>query len=116
MKKHLYPVRANTPQRFEYTFRDQANAVIDISDYDNCYLMVKRQGDAYDPADWMIVAEKDVGTPGKVFYDGFAFGDGEWVAQFKVQLGTGEAIYGEPLRLKVVLNIEDLAPDDLPEY
>jgi hypothetical protein len=113
MRQHRFPVRMNTPQRLDYTFRDYDNEVIDLSDYTVVYLIVKMQG-----ADQEVVEASFVSKPaGTVRYDGYSFdAAGEWSAQFKAQIGTGDALYGEPIRFKVVPNLDDLADNDLPEF
>lgn len=116
MKQHRFPVREATPQELEYTFRDADNAVIDLTPYDSVYLLVKLQGSAFDEDEWMVEAEFVSKPDGEVRYVGFAFGDGEWTAQFKCQIGTSNPLYGEPVRFKVVKNVDTLGANELPEF
>lgn len=111
MKQWRYPVRMNTPQRLDYVFRDLSDAVIDLTSYLSVSLLVKREGEEL----ITLVADFGTRTAGAVFYDAYQFlTEGSWTAQFVALNAASKPVYGEPVRMTVVKNVDDLALDELP--
>lgn len=113
MIQYRKPIRMNTPQRLEYTFKDYSNTAIDLSAYDSVYVQVKHQGDDVEEEVAAFVSKPD----GTVRYVGYTFTqDGEWIIQFRAAIGTGDSLYGEPIRIRVVENADNLDANELLEY
>jgi hypothetical protein len=115
MKQYQIPVRLNTPQGFNYTFRDQNNQIIDLTQYDTATLTTKVQGAVFATNDAMIQSPP---TAGQVALASLAFTvPGVWDAQFSVtQTSSGIVLWGEPIQFTVVPNVPDLALSQLPAY
>ena len=114
MTQYQKPVRLNTPQLVQYTFRDETQTIIDLTPYVSCSLELKLQGQAYSSTIAAIVAPA---TGGVVKCAGYIFTQpGIWNAQFVATDGGGHKLFGEPIEIRVVANVEDLALADLAKY
>lgn len=106
-------VRINTAQKIKYTFKDQNGAVINLTDYVSAFLEVKRQGDTFDTVDANIT--NAIG--GQVEVSTLVFDTaGVWEIQFYVMDAGGNTVFGEPIRFRAVLNVEDAALNELLPY
>lgn len=111
MQQYRWPARKNSPHRFENVIRRPDGAIIDLSGYTGVDVMVKKQGTDVDTQE----AEFGDQSVGEVIYDGYIFDtDGEWSIQFVATDPAGNPVYGEPLRITVARNLDDLAADELP--
>ena len=112
--QYQQPVRNNVLQNLVYTFKDEANATIDLTAYISCSAEAKLQGAAY------ASVAADFFTPrtsGQVQVDAYAFvGPGIWDIQFVCVDDSGNKLYGEPIQITVVKNVDDLSVGELPPY
>ena len=113
MYEHRHPVRLNDPQEIRYRYRDQDGIPIDLTNYQQVFLLVKFQGATYETA----AAEFQDKAAGRVIYHGYSFGfAGDWTVQFVCVDGLNKKRHGDPARLKLVDNIEDLDLNELMVY
>ena len=106
MIKYATPVRLNTPQHCLYTFKDQADNVIDLTTYVSVFLEVKRQSGVSSTTPAEFNGPK---TGGQVQLPTFTFTqDGTWYLQFYCIDSSENKLFGEPLQVTVVDNLEDL--------
>jgi len=113
MIQYRYPVRMETPQDLECFMRNRAGTALDLTGYTAVTVHIKKQGDDEE------VLDASFGTPttsGRVYYNGYQFAsEGTWFVQFYVVNSSGATIHGEPVRLKVVKNVDDLDTEELLE-
>lgn len=113
--QYIIPIRLNTPQVIgPYTFVDQDGVVIPLDDYVSCMLELKKQGVIYDSIASVILTPA---SEGKVKLASYTFvAQGIWDLQFYVTDGSGNRVFGEPLQIRVVKNVEDLSLSELAKY
>ena len=115
MIQYRIPIRNNTPQPLQYTFKDQNNVVIDLTNYQAVFVEIKQQGQAS-----VTLAASFLGlrTSGQVQYaPSFTFTSiGIWTIQFHILDPAGNRVFGDILRITVVPNNEDLGTTQLPSY
>lgn len=114
--QYRIPIRRNVPQAIgPYTFKDQNGNIIPLTNYITFNCEVKVQGALY-----QILAAQLTGLPatGQVqTINPFAFPSvGTWDVQFVCIDGSGNNLYGEPIQINVVPNVDDLALTQLPVY
>jgi hypothetical protein len=113
MYEHRPPARINSPIGLDYTYRDQAGQVINLSDYVAVYLSLKRQGSAEET----FVAEFDGSKSlGRVKYDFAYLLEGVYTAQFVVVDANSKSRWGDPAEIRAVKNVSDLGLDELMQY
>ena len=100
------PVRENVPELVRYTFLDENGAIIDLTSYVSVALYIKVQGTLYAS----IVADfLSPTTAGVVQATGVTFTSaGAWAAQFVCTDASGGKLYGEPIGITVVPNVDNL--------
>lgn len=114
MIQYRFPVRMDTPQDLECFMRNRAGTALDLTGYLSVTVHVKKQGDDEDVQDAQFDADP---TTGRVFYNGYRFdSEGTWFAQFYAVNSTGATVHGEPVRLKVVKNLDGLGTEELLEF
>lgn len=108
-------VRRNTPQIIgPYTFKDQDEVVIDLTPYVSVWLLIKHQGELVATLPAVVVSPA---TAGQAKVASYTFASvGTWSVQFYAQDGAGNKVFGEPLQLKVVANVDDLTLSQLLVY
>lgn len=114
MKQLRQPVRKRVPQRLEYTFKDGGAAIIALDAYLTANLDVKLNGQLYDTMSASFVAPRSSGKVEKAVY---VFDEaGVWQVQFWCETTEGSPLFGEPIEILVVENVEDLSLDELLKY
>jgi hypothetical protein len=108
------PVRNNTPQTITYTFKDQNNNVIDLTNMVSASLELKLQGQVFTTVTATFNTPRTAGGVQVAAYT--PVGVGVWTAQFYVTDSGGNKYFGEPIQFTVVPNVEDLAVSQLPGY
>lgn len=104
-------VRLNMPIQIGiYTFKDQDAAVIDLSSYTSVSCQLKCQGQVYATQTASFVS-KPAGTVKLTSYSHTVAGI--WMAQFYCTDGSGNKLWGEPIRYEVVENIEDASLNEV---
>lgn len=107
------PVRMNVPQDIRYIFRDPDQVIIDLSAYTSVVLETKLQGAVYST---VTAAFDGAKTTGAVRVASLSFTTaGVWDLQFVADDGTNK-LFGEPVQIKVVRNVENLDLNQLPQY
>lgn len=103
----------NTRQKLMYTFHDENDEIIDLTNYTTAHLEIKAKGTTVSTITANFVSPK---TNGEVEYDAYTFTvEGIWLAQFYVQDVSNNKVFGEPILFKVVENLEDLSLLGLPD-
>lgn len=114
MIQYRIPVRLNTPQYIQYTFKDETGAVIDLSDFGGVVMQMKLDGQLFAS---ISAAYSFPRTLGQVYMN-YSFAQiGTWAIQFLVQNNQNETeLFGEPVQFRVVPNVENLSLGQLPIY
>lgn len=114
MIQSQFPVRANTANRLQYTFRDQYGVLIDLTSYIAVSVLVKYQGNLFSstPATFNSPTTSAVVSLASIAFPFL----GIWDVQFFCMDAGGNKLYGDPYQFRVVPNIDDLALTDLPLY
>lgn len=109
MKFYRKDVRARVPQRMNYTFYDETNAIIDLTNYSVVKIILRLDGH-----DDTIMAGQFNGakTTGRVYADVPFYPHGIWQAQFLATSVNADPLYGEPIQVKVRANEDDLSAAD----
>ena len=108
------PVRKNVPQQPKYTFLDENNAIIDLTNYVSAAFEAKVQGAIYSTTVATIVSPP---TLGQVLLAFFTFTTtGIWTIQFVCMDVGGGKLYGEPMQLTVIDNVDDMSLQELLTY
>jgi hypothetical protein len=114
MIQYPKPVRKTTSEPFIYTFKDENGVVIDLSNAQSLYLELKVQGQLFQTVPASFMGSPPLGTltagPTTLPVSGI------WTAQFFAVDSLGNRCIGEPIRFRVVDNVEDLALDGLLNY
>ena len=115
MIQYRIPIRNNTPQPLVYTFKDQNQNIIDLTNYVSASVEIKQGGQVLATLAASFVTPK---TGGQVKYlPAYTFiGLGPWSVQFFVQDGSGNRVFGDILLITVVPNVEDLGLTQNPTY
>jgi len=114
MIQYRKPVRINVPEVLRYTFKDQDNNIIDLTNYATVWLESKLQGQVYSTTASTFINPQ---TSGQVQLLGFVFPTvGTWNIQFYCVDSMGNKLFGEPLQVMVVPNVENLSLDQLAVY
>jgi hypothetical protein len=107
-----WPARKLSPHRIENVVRDpETDAIADLTDYTIATLLAKPQDGA------LVTLSAQFGSrpAGEVFYPGYKFPTaGDWTLQFKIYTTFGDAVYGDPVRVTVAENLDDLDAEELP--
>lgn len=111
MIDRVQPVRVNNPQTLEYTFKDENGHAIDLTSYTSIALEVKVVGAAFTSKAATFIGK----STGQVSADYTFTAIGIWVVQFVVS-AAGDKLFGEPLRFRVVENVEDAGLNELLRY
>jgi hypothetical protein len=99
------PVRAGTPQSLNYTFTDQNQNPINLAGY-TISLLLQLQGQA---APVTLGAQIVSSVAGTVTCPYTFATPGIWQAQFLAQNQNGPPVYGEPVQVRVVSNVDTAA-------
>lgn len=111
MIQYRYPLRRLNRHNFTYVFRNPKGQVINLTDYYQVHVIVKRNGSALTTLyDGYFVGAK---TTGKVGVNNVEFATaGRWDLQFKLLTLNAKPLYSEPIQFDVVINVDDLALDE----
>lgn len=113
MKQNRIPVRRNAAQSLEYTFLDEDGAAVNLSNAQSLYCELKLEGSVYSRVNAALDGPASGGSVTAPFTPDTV---GVWTAQFFAEDSLGNRIPGEPVRFKVVKNVEDLGLSELPSY
>lgn len=114
MKFYKTKVRARVPQKLTYTFFDETNTIIDLTNYPTCKVMAILDGQVKADTAGQLVGLPTAGT----VTASLPFPTpGVWQAQFVAYDTINRPLYGEPIQVKVAANEDDvLAGQPLPSY
>jgi hypothetical protein len=113
MQQYQVPLRNNNAQVFVYTFKDQSNTVIDLTNAVLAFMEVKLYGQLYATIAATINLPPSAGVVQASYMPTVI---GIWTVQFYTVDGLGNKLYGEPLQITVVPNVDDLALSQLAKY
>lgn len=113
MIEYRKKIRRQTPQTIQYTFKDHNKSIIPLTDYAVVVIEAKCQDQVMIATDAEF-QDKSLGT---VISYRFKFPTiGVWDVQFYCVDHYGDRLYGEPLQLRVVKNVDDLDAGEITNY
>jgi hypothetical protein len=112
VQQYRWPIRKTSPHVLRSILYRLDDGPMDLTDFVSVTVLVKSQGGEVEELTAEFGEDR---TTGEVLYVGYQFSEaGEWGAQFVAVNADGDPVYGEPLRITVAKNLDDLALDELP--